>query len=125
MYQTKLVFISIVVLLHSKLDNLAIRLKEWGAQILSSRTYSLHALHAHLTNMLFLREQEIRHHGHLSANDARNMQSQIELEVSNRGLDLVFEVNSLHRQMLEMKEKAEANEKATRRSVKEEYVLVI
>ena len=38
------------------------------------------------------------------------------------GLDLVFEVNSLHRQMLEMKEKAEAKEKATRRAVKEEYV---
>lgn len=104
----------------SKLDHLALRLKEWGAQILSSRTYSLHALHAHLTNILFLREQEIRHLNHVATNDSKNLHSQIELEVSNRGLDLVFEVNSLHRQMLEMKEKAEANEKATRRAVKEE-----
>lgn len=97
------------------------RLKDWGGQILTSRNQTIFTLQQHLNNLLYLREHEVQYLEHLRRVDSRNARNQIELEVSNRGLDLVFEVNSLHRQMLEIKEKAEANEKATRRAVKEEY----
>jgi hypothetical protein len=103
------------------LSALATKVGEWQENRLLERTHSMHMLIQHLNHQLYVSEQNSKHLTFLRKLDAKIYKKRVEVEVADRGLDLIMEINHNYKELSTLKRTLEEQEKKIRASVRIEY----